>query len=113
MTPKQSKNNGYSLVNRYIRTEQSTGQEGKSGNFKNVCLWDLSVDLRYMYIPGLLDFELDVRNTPPNLDPRLSLQAEGRESVIQDVRLPKCFWDFAHADGCQQIRKFKKLLLNQ
>ena len=31
----------------------------------------------------LLDVELDVRNTPPNLDPRLSLQAVGRVLVMR------------------------------
>jgi len=46
----------------------------KSGNFENGCQWDPCVDLR------CLDFELDVRNTSPNLDPRLSLHAKERMS---------------------------------
>lgn len=91
----------------------------KSGNFKKGCRRDLCADLRCIH--GLLDLETWCKEhvpspPPPPPQPWFQTLSPGKKERVRDqgCASPKnAFWDFVHANNCQQLRKYKKRLLNQ
>lgn len=77
--------------------------------------------LTYDVFTGCLTLKLDVKNTSrphphPPPQPWFQTLSPGKKERVRDqgCASPKnAFWDFVHANNCQQLRKYKKHLLNQ